>query len=233
MLIIYSVSSSSSLPQIKLRTIPHLPWPLIINSMASASSPPPWGGFLNDNEKLDLKSVRLFVTLINHHMHALLTDNKAWKVFKSRCTSKLQIPPDGGEGDDEEHSVLSNLYWGLHTIEAANKAKWPEEKISRLHASEKMLQIPAALDEHGVTAGIPNHQLLACSYFYLSLLWKLQEDEWQVAIHFLQALTLSPTLIHKELAPQLCKTLCRLSITPCLLMNQQLLPCKFFLFQQL
>nr|GMD29913.1 putative E3 ubiquitin-protein ligase LIN-1 isoform X1 [Ipomoea batatas] len=182
--------------------------------MASASSPPPWGGFLNDNEKLDLKSVRLFVTLINHHMHALLTDNKAWKVFKSRCTSKLQIPPDGGEGDDEEHSVLSNLYWGLHTIEAANKAKWPEEKISRLHASEKMLQIPAALDEHGVTAGIPNHQLLACSYFYLSLLWKLQEDEWQVAIHFLQALTLSPTLIHKELAPQLCKTLCRLSITP-------------------
>ncbi|XP_019158992.1 PREDICTED: putative E3 ubiquitin-protein ligase LIN-1 isoform X2 [Ipomoea nil] len=175
--------------------------------MASASSPPTWG----DNEKLDLKSVRLFVTFINHHMHALLTDNKTWKVFKSRCTSKLQIPPDGG-GDEEEHSVLSNLYWGLHTIEAANKAKWAEEKISMLHASEKMLQIPAALDEHGVTAGIPNHQLLACSYFYLSLLWKLQEDEWQVAIHFLQALTLSPTLIHTDLAPQLCKTLCRLSI---------------------
>lgn len=181
--------------------------------MASASSPPPPPPpSLDNNDKLDLKSVRAFVTLINQHMHALLTDNEARKAFNSKCTSNLAPIPHGHGGGSstsfEDHSVLSNLYWGIHTIEAANKAKSPQEKMSRLHDSEKMLQIPAAVDEHGVTAGIPNHQLLACSYFYLSLLWKLQEDEWQVAMHFLQALTVSPALIHAEFAPQLCKTLC-------------------------
>lgn len=50
-----------------------------------------------------------------------------------------------------EHSVLSNLYWGIESIEAAAGAK---DKVWRLGNSERMLQVPASLDENGVTLGM-------------------------------------------------------------------------------
>lgn len=79
--------------------------------------------------------------------------------------------------------------------------------MSRLQNSENMLQVPASLEEQGETAGIPNSYLTAYSYFYLSIVRKLQGDEWQVAMHFLQALVVSPRLLHTEIATQLCTQL--------------------------
>ncbi|KAM5578977.1 hypothetical protein ABKV19_008991 [Rosa sericea] len=37
------------------------------------------------------------------------------------------------------------------------EAEWPEEKAAQLRKAEQMLQVPALLDEDGVTAGIPNN----------------------------------------------------------------------------
>ncbi|KAK9136874.1 hypothetical protein Sjap_007468 [Stephania japonica] len=106
-----------------------------------------------------------------------------------------------------EHSVVSNLYWGIENVEAAIQAKSPEERTSRLKNSEQMLQSPALLDEHGSTSGIPNQYLICYSYFYLSLVGKLQKDEWQATLHFLQALLVYPWLIRMEISPQLWESL--------------------------
>ncbi|MCH87988.1 putative E3 ubiquitin-protein ligase LIN-1 [Trifolium medium] len=38
---------------------------------------------------------------------------------------------------------------------------------------------------------------------------KLQGDEWQAALHFLQAVLVSPMLVWNEFAPQLCESLFR------------------------
>ncbi|KAI3830197.1 hypothetical protein L1987_04331 [Smallanthus sonchifolius] len=53
-----------------------------------------------------------------------------------------------------------------------------------------MLQAPASLNENGSTAGMSN----------------VQGDELQVALHFLQALLVSPGVVRTELAPELYRT---------------------------
>ncbi|XP_060197763.1 putative E3 ubiquitin-protein ligase LIN-1 [Lycium barbarum] len=181
------------------------------NSMASVSSSSattPSPVFSYEDDKLDLESVRAVVAVINQHITALLADTKSWKCLKLKCSSKFDVCSNRGYLEFSEQSILSNLYWGIESIEAAlQAAKWSEERTSRLQNSENMLQVPASLDEHGETAGIPNSYLIGYSYFYLSVVRKLQGDEWQVAMHFLQALVVSPRLLHTEIATDLCRRL--------------------------
>lgn len=174
--------------------------------MASTSSYSSSSSSLNfpqDYEKIDLKSIKILVSLINKHIDEFLVDTKTWESLKQKCTSKLKTQKQEFF-EFSEQSIISNLYWGMESIESAIHAKRAEEKITKLKNAERMLQVPALLNEHGFTAEIPNNYLVCCSYFYLSLVRKLQRDEWQVAIHFLQAIMVSPILVHKEFAPMLC-----------------------------
>lgn len=175
------------------------------SSSSSSSSP-----FL-DNEKLDFESVRALATTINQHLHSLLGNSKAWKSLKLKCTSKLKIHRQTAV-EFSEHSVVSNLYWGIEAVDGAIRAKCSEERTSRLQNAEKMLQVPASLNEQGTTADIPNEYMVCCSYFYLAIVRKLQKDEWQVAFHFLQALLVSPRLVQTEFSPELCQIILNLYI---------------------
>ncbi|KAL2997465.1 hypothetical protein AAZX31_09G043200 [Glycine max] len=154
---------------------------------------------------LDLKYMWVLVS-INRFIQDTLEDEKTRNGLKLRCTSKLRIQKQEFF-EFSEQSVLSNLYWGIDSIEAAIQAKQPEERTFRLRNSEQMLQVPAMLDEEEVTATIPNRYLVCCSYFYLSVVRKLQGDEWQAVLHFLQAVLVSPKLVWTEFASQLCESL--------------------------
>ncbi|KAL5140973.1 putative E3 ubiquitin-protein ligase LIN-1 [Glycine soja] len=156
-------------------------------------------------EMLDLKYMWVLVS-INRFIQDTLEDEKTRNGLKLRCTSKLRIQKQEFF-EFSEQSVLSNLYWGIDSIEAAIQAKQPEERTFRLRNSEQMLQVPAMLDEEEVTATIPNRYLVCCSYFYLSVVRKLQGDEWQAVLHFLQAVLVSPKLVWTEFASQLCESL--------------------------
>lgn len=175
------------------------------SSSSSSSSP-----FL-DNEKLDFESVRALATTINQHLHSLLGNSTAWKSLKLKCTSMLKIHRQTAV-EFSEHSVVSNLYWGIEAVDGAIRAKCSEERTSRLQNAEKMLQVPASLNEQGTTADIPNDYMVCCSYFYLAIVRKLQKDEWQVAFHFLQALLVSPRLVQTEFSPELCQIILNLYI---------------------
>ncbi|WJX23529.1 hypothetical protein P8452_12732 [Trifolium repens] len=123
-----------------------------------------------------------------------------------RCISNIKIQSqEFFEFSDQ--SVLSNLYYGIDSIETAIKSHHEEERSFNLNNSEQMLQVPAMLDEDEFTATIPNYYLVCCSYFYLSMVRKLQGDEWQAALHFLQAVLVSPMIVWNEFAPQLCESL--------------------------
>lgn len=127
--------------------------------------------------------------------------------LRSKCSSKLNVQKQEFF-EFSEQSIVSNLYWGIENIEAAIQAmKRSEDNNSKLKEAEKMLQAPALLNEQGFTARISNCYLVCCSYFYLSVVRKLQSDELQVAIHFLQALLVSPTIVHTEFAPELCRSI--------------------------
>ncbi|KAK4425868.1 putative E3 ubiquitin-protein ligase LIN [Sesamum alatum] len=167
--------------------------------MASIPSPAPLN-FSDDNQKLELESVRELVFVINQHMNAILEDFEAQKALKLKCTSKLKIQSQEFF-EFSEHSVLSNLYWGIDNTESAARATCTEDRAMRLESSEKMLQVPASLDENGVTLGIPNSFLVCCSYFYLCIVELLRKNEWQASMHFLQAVSVSPRLVCTELAP--------------------------------
>ncbi|XAR57073.1 [Myosin heavy-chain] kinase [Bertholletia excelsa] len=160
----------------------------------------------NDHERPNIESIRAVVATINQHMYEFLQDFSNWKYVKLKCTSKLNVQKREFF-EFSEHSILSNLYWGIESIEAAMVSRCPEEKSSKLKNSESMLQVPALLDEDGVTAGISNRYLVCCSYFYLSVLREFQGDEWQVAQHFLQAILVSPQTVRAELAPKMCSSL--------------------------
>ncbi|CAI9118834.1 OLC1v1020461C1 [Oldenlandia corymbosa var. corymbosa] len=159
-----------------------------------------------ENEKLDYDYVSSLVTTINQHIDALLANAKAWMSLKLKCISKLNVEKQQSCFEFSEYSIVSNLYWGIESIDNATQAKIPEEERAlKLLNSEKMLQVPASLHEQGLTSGIPNEYLVCCSYFYLSVVRNLQRDDWQVALHFLQALVVSPRLVQEDFAPELCK----------------------------
>ncbi|CAA3003071.1 E3 ubiquitin- ligase LIN [Olea europaea subsp. europaea] len=171
-----------------------------------ASIPPSPLDFSNDAEKLEFESVRALVALINQHIDSLFEDTQTWKSLNSKCTSKLKIQTrEFFEFSD--YSLLSNLYGGIEGIEEALQTKCMEQKTSKLQNSEKLLQDPASLDENGMTLGFPNSYLICCSYFYLSVVEKLRKNEWKAAIHFLQALLVSPRLVHTEFTPGVCQNL--------------------------
>ncbi|KAK7329451.1 hypothetical protein VNO77_23620 [Canavalia gladiata] len=166
----------------------------------------------SDYEMLDLKYIWVLVS-INRFILDTLENEEKRSALKLRCTSKLRIQKQEFF-EFSEQSVLSNLYWGIDSIEAAIQAQQPEERSFRLMNSEQMLQVPAMLDEEEVTATISNRYLVCCSYFYLSVVRKLQRDEWQAALHFLQAVLVSPKLVWTEFASELCETLFPLSNIP-------------------
>ncbi|KAJ4834082.1 hypothetical protein Tsubulata_016280 [Turnera subulata] len=184
----------------------------------SSSSSSPGDDSSKDQERPDPEFIRELVSSINAYILEFLSDSESWKALKSQCTSKLDIQKQEFF-EFSEQSILSNLYWGIVSIEAAAQGRWPEEKTNHLANAERMLQVPALLDEHGKTAGIQNQLLICYSYFYLSVVRKLQNDEWQVAQHFLQAMVVCPRLVLEELAPQLSgalfpwSTVCKKQVT--------------------
>ncbi|KAI5349502.1 PREDICTED: putative E3 ubiquitin-ligase [Prunus dulcis] len=174
--------------------------------MEATSSSASMASSLHEQERLDLKSIWAVVISVNSCVHKLISNGEARNSIRLRCTFKFSVQKEEFF-EFPEQSVISNLYWGIDSIEAAIRAKCPEQKASLLKKAEQMLQVPALLDEHGVTAGFKNCCLVCCSYFYLSVVRKLQEDEWQVALHFLQAVLVFPRLVQTEFAPELCERL--------------------------
>ncbi|EYU43962.1 hypothetical protein MIMGU_mgv1a0007472mg, partial [Erythranthe guttata] len=169
--------------------------------------PPPPPEFSGENQKPpDIQSVRTLVTIINHHMQTILQNTQSQKALTLKCTSKLKIKAQEFF-EFSEHSAVSNLYWGIVNADSASQSKCPNQRSIQLDDSEKMLQVPASLDENGITMGIPNSYLLCSSYFYLSVVEFLRGDTWQVALHFLQAVSVSPGLVCNEFAPGICRSL--------------------------
>ncbi|KAK3189543.1 hypothetical protein Dsin_029104 [Dipteronia sinensis] len=174
------------------------------NSMASISS---FSSPLeHNNERPDMGSIRVIIVSINQYIHEFIANVQSWHALKLKCNSRLVIQKQEFF-EFSEQSVLSNLYWGIDNIEAAIQAKCPEEKTTKLKNSERMLQVPALLDELEMTAGVPNRFLVCCSYFYLAVVRNLQRDELQVALHFLQAILVFPRLMATEFAPEVCENL--------------------------
>jgi hypothetical protein len=99
--------------------------------------------------------------------------------------------------------VLSSLYDGIQSTEAASQCNSGEEKNSRLVDAEKMLQVPALQEEEGASSGIDNRLMVSLAYFYLALVKKLQGDQWQMTIHFLQSVSVNSELVRTDLAPRL------------------------------
>ena len=159
-----------------------------------------------ENERVDLNSIRGLVVSINQYIHEFLSNAEARTAVKLRCTSKLRNQRPGFL-EFLEQSIISNLYWGIENIEDAVQTSSSEARATRLQTAEQMLQVPALVDEHGETSGMENCYLVCCSYFYLSVVKKLQGDEWQVALHFLQSLLVSPRLVLTEFAQEFCYSL--------------------------
>ncbi|XP_008789861.4 putative E3 ubiquitin-protein ligase LIN-1 isoform X1 [Phoenix dactylifera] len=158
------------------------------------------------DDRLDFASIWSLVSLVNRHIHRFLSDPAARKSLKLKCSSNLTMS-NHDRFEFSEHSVLSNLYWGIENIELAIRSNCQQERNSRLANSEKMLQVPALMEEDGSVAGIENRCIVCCSYFHLSLVRKLRGDEWQMTMHFLQSVLVFPRLVRTELAPGLWRAL--------------------------
>ncbi|KAL8210166.1 hypothetical protein R6Q57_006898 [Mikania cordata] len=176
--------------------------------MASTSSSSSSSSSIH-HESIDPNLLTLLITSINHHINSLISNPNSRNLLKAKCTSNLTIHTHDSF-DFSDQSVLSNLYYAIQNVEHAIESNCPKT----IQTSEKMLQAPASLDENGITGGISNGYLICCSYFYLSVLSMVQGDVVQVAVHFLQALTVSPWLVRDELAPELYWTVVESWIGP-------------------
>ncbi|KAF8093253.1 hypothetical protein N665_0385s0002 [Sinapis alba] len=170
------------------------------------ASPP---NFISCNESSDFESIQAIVVSINDYILSVISDPEVWFSLKQQCISMLSIEEENTLFEfSSEHSALSNLYWGIESIEASIQPESSEEKTSRLRNSERMLQMPALLEEQGTTtSGVPNSTLVAFSYFYLSIVSCLQGDSLQTTLHFLQSVLVSPDVLINDIAPELCQCL--------------------------
>ncbi|KAL1211901.1 putative E3 ubiquitin-protein ligase LIN-1 [Cardamine amara subsp. amara] len=163
--------------------------------------------FISCNENSSLDSL---VVSINDYILGVISDLEAWISLKQKCITLLSIEEEDTLFEfSSEHSALSNLYWGIDSIEASlQPEECSEDKMSRLRNSERMLQMPALLDEQGTTtSGVPNTILISFSYFYLSIVRYLQGDSLQTTLHFLQSVLVSPEIVRNDIAPELCDTI--------------------------
>lgn len=167
--------------------------------MAALHTPPPSAL----KERLHLNSILTLISTVNQHINQFLSDPLARKSLHLQCTTSLTT----ANAAFLDHSVFSSLYWGIKNLELAAQSKNPEDQAARLAKSEKMLQVPALLDEDGTTMGIANRYIICCTYFYLCLVRKLKEDQWQMTMHFLQSILASPGAVKMELAPELWRSL--------------------------
>lgn len=178
--------------------------------MASSSSSSSSSLHTHRHESINPNLLRLLVTLINNHVSSLLSNSKSRKLILAKLTSYLDNTRNEDSFDFSEQSVVSNLYWGIHNAEDGIEMKCGKS----VHTSEKMLQAPASLSENGTTAGISNSYLICCAYFYLCLIRKVQGDEIQVAVHFLQAMVVAPEVVRAELAPEIYRKVVEKCIVP-------------------
>ncbi|XP_071727760.1 putative E3 ubiquitin-protein ligase LIN-1 [Rutidosis leptorrhynchoides] len=176
--------------------------------MASISSSSPSSSSTRP-ESIHPDLLRLLVTSINRHINSIISDPKARKHLQTKCTSSLKIHKHSSL-DISEQSILSNLRSGINNVEASINTKCSK----LIKTSETLLQAPASLNENEVTAGLSNSYIICWSYFYLCMLKKVQGDELQVALHFLQALVVSPGLVRTELAPELYRTMVDSFVVP-------------------
>ncbi|CAH8343692.1 unnamed protein product [Eruca vesicaria subsp. sativa] len=170
---------------------------------------PPPQNLISCNENSDLESIQAVVVSINDYILSVVSDPEVWFPLKQQCITILSIEEENTLFEfSSEHSALSSLYWGIQSIEASIQPETSEEKMSCLRNSERMLQMPALLDEQGTTTlGVPNTILVAFSYFYLSIVSCLQGDSLQTTLHFLQSVLVSPDVLRNEIAPELCECL--------------------------
>lgn len=161
-----------------------------------------------DTQNLDLAAARDLAAVIHRHMHTIL----ALKSLKHKCFSKLKIQSQEFF-EFSDHSVLSNLYWGVENAETASASPSIDERQSRLDTSEKMLQIPASLDFiDGATLGIPNSYLGCSAYLCLAAVEFMRGNEWRSAAHFLQAVSICPRIVRRDFAPGIWRELVPLSV---------------------
>ncbi|VVA96755.1 unnamed protein product [Arabis nemorensis] len=174
-------------------------------------SPSP-SNFISCNENPPHDSIRAIVVSINDYILGVISDQEEWISLKQKCITMLNIEEENSTLFEfsSEQSALSNLYWGIESIEASSiqDEYSEEEKMSRLRNSERMLQMPALLDEQGTTSsGVPNTILVSFSYFYLSIVSYLQGDSLQPTLHFLQSVLVSPDIVRTDIAPELCESI--------------------------
>lgn len=173
--------------------------------MASLHTPPPSA----TKERLHLNSILSLISVVDQHIQQFLTDPLARKSLHLQCTCNLTTTNNAAPFEFSDHSVLSNLYWGIKNLELAIQSKKADDKAARLANSEKMLQTPVLLDEEGTTLGIANRYIVCCTYFYLCLVRKLKGDEWQMTMYFLQSVLASPGAVKTQFTPELWRSLFR------------------------
>ncbi|KAJ3676134.1 hypothetical protein LUZ60_003546 [Juncus effusus] len=165
------------------------------------SSPPSSRAQFMEN-RVDLNSIHSLISSVNHHITHFLSD----PITRNSLVLKLQSFLSNSSPNSlssSPQSVLSNLYSGIESTESAINSDSPHKKTQLLTNSEKLLQIPALQQEYGTSSGISNQYIVSLSYFYLCLVKKLQEDQWQMTIHFLQSVSVNPELVRTELVPKL------------------------------
>lgn len=175
--------------------------------MASPPSPP--ATTLNLKEKPHINSILSLISLVKHHVRCFLADPASRNSLHLQCTTNLTTTNADGDSSFEfsDHSVLSNLYWAIQGVERALGCESPDEKAAHIAKTEKMLQVPAVLEEDGATLGVANRYVICCAYFYLCLVQELKGDDWQMTMHFLQSVLVSPGAVKTRLAARLWASL--------------------------
>uniref|UniRef100_A0A1D1ZLR9 Putative E3 ubiquitin-protein ligase LIN n=1 Tax=Anthurium amnicola TaxID=1678845 RepID=A0A1D1ZLR9_9ARAE len=162
-----------------------------------------WGG--GDGEP----EVRAVVSILSGYVGRFSSEAEFRRQVRERSSACLAARRKGAA-----HAVLVNLEMGMEGIERlAEKDGYLGEgdardsKIRSLRNSIRLLTIVASVNSpksrNGYTCGVPNSYLSACAQLYLSIVYRMEGDDWVAARHLLQVFCDAPYLARKNLLPDL------------------------------
>ncbi|XP_072988508.1 uncharacterized protein [Typha latifolia] len=153
--------------------------------------------------KLDEVAIHAVVSISTSYVRQFFKDENFRASIGHSCATCLGI--DGAtEKNKENDTLVANFKEAIQIVENVVKQGLDSKGLKKASLKLTLITGLNSKDMHdGLTSGIPNSYLAACSHLYLSIIYKHQKKDKISARHIFQVFSSSPSQARSNLLPGL------------------------------
>ncbi|XP_038691182.1 putative E3 ubiquitin-protein ligase LIN-1 isoform X1 [Tripterygium wilfordii] len=159
---------------------------------------------MSDGPAMDDVAIRAVISILVGYIGRYINDGSFREKIRANCKSCLLR-----RRKNSDNMVFADMELGMESIDklVAERPSKVDLRMKSLTNSIQLLSIVASLNSNnsrnGTTCGVPNSHLSACAQFYLSIVYKLENNSRISARHLLQVFCDAPFFARTHLFPDL------------------------------